>query len=32
MRAVTDRGSALEIWGYRELIGRLVQRELGSRY
>ncbi len=32
MRAMTDRGSVLEIWGYRELIGRLVQRELGSRY
>ena len=32
MRAMTDRGSALEIWGYRELIGRLVQRELGARY
>ncbi|WP_420436720.1 ABC transporter permease [Candidatus Poriferisocius sp.] len=32
MRALTDRGSVLEIWGYRELIGRLVQRELGSRY
>ena len=30
--ALTDRGGALEIWGYRELIGRLVQRELGSRY
>ena len=22
----------LEIWGYRELVGRLVQRELGARY
>ena len=30
--ALTSRGGALEIWGYRELIGRLVQRELGSRY
>ena len=29
---MTDRGGVLEIWGYRELIGRLVQRELGSRY
>ncbi len=32
MRATTGRGGVLEIWGYRELIGRLVQRELGSRY
>ena len=32
MKVATSRGSALEIWGYRELIGRLVQRELGSRY
>lgn len=32
MRAVTERGGALEIWGYQELIGRLVRRELGSRY
>lgn len=32
MRVATSRGSALEVWGYRELIGRLVQRELGSRY
>ena len=30
--ALTKRGGVLEIWGYRELIGRLVQRELGSRY
>ncbi len=30
--ALTNRGGVLEIWGYRELIGRLVQRELGSRY
>ena len=29
---VVGRGGPLEIWGYRELIGRLVQRELGSRY
>ena len=32
MRATTGRGGVLEIWSYRELIGRLVQRELGSRY
>ncbi len=32
MRAPARRGGTLEIWGYRELIGRLVQRELGSRY
>ena len=29
---MTSRGGALEVWGYRELIGRLVQRELGARY
>ncbi|WP_419928325.1 ABC transporter permease [Candidatus Poriferisocius sp.] len=29
---MTGRGSVLEVWGYRELIGRLVQRELGARY
>ncbi|MCY3577287.1 MAG: ABC transporter permease [bacterium] len=27
-----SRGGALELWGYRELVGRLVQRELGARY
>ena len=32
MREMEDRGGVLEIWGYRELVGRLVQRELGSRY
>lgn len=32
MRQMAGRGSVLEIWGYRELIGRLVQRELASRY
>lgn len=32
MRQMAVRGSVLEIWGYRELIGRLVQRELASRY
>ena len=32
MAEMTSRGGALEIWGYRELIGRLVQRELGARY
>lgn len=32
MPEMTSRGGALEIWGYRELIGRLVQRELGARY
>ena len=32
MTEMTSRGGALEIWGYRELIGRLVQRELGARY
>ncbi|MCY4258336.1 MAG: ABC transporter permease [bacterium] len=32
MGTVVGRGGALEIWGYRELIGRLVQRELGARY
>ena len=32
MADVTCRGGVLEIWGYRELIGRLVQRELGARY
>ena len=26
------RGRPLEIWGYRELVGRLVQRDLGARY
>lgn len=26
------QGSPLEIWGYRELVGRLVQRDLGARY
>lgn len=30
--SATGPGGVLEIWGYRELIGRLVQRELGSRY
>ncbi|MYG94544.1 MAG: ABC transporter permease [Acidimicrobiia bacterium] len=29
---LTRRGGVLEIWAYRELIGRLVQRELGARY
>lgn len=28
----SGRGAMLEIWGYRELVGRLVQRELGARY
>ena len=28
----TSRGGVLEIWKFRDLIGRLVQRELGSRY
>ena len=32
MTEMTSRGGVLEIWGYRELIGRLVQRELGARY
>ncbi|MDE0115448.1 MAG: ABC transporter permease [bacterium] len=32
MAETTSRGGVLEIWGYRELIGRLVQRELGARY
>ena len=32
MTEMTSRGGALEIWGFRELIGRLVQRELGARY
>ncbi len=32
MAEITGRGGVLEIWGYRELIGRLVQRELGARY
>ena len=32
MASITGPGGVLEIWGYRELIGRLVQRELGSRY
>lgn len=26
------RGKPLEIWGYRDLVGRLVQRDLGARY
>ena len=26
------RGKPLEIWEYRELVGRLVQRDLGARY
>ena len=30
--AVAGRGGILEIWEYRELVGRLVQRELGARY
>ena len=32
MSATARRGGMLEIWGYRELVGRLVQRELGARY
>lgn len=32
MTEMTSRGGVLEVWGYRELIGRLVQRELGARY
>jgi len=32
MAETASRGGVLEIWGYRELIGRLVQRELGARY
>ncbi len=31
-RGGVGRGGLFEIWNYRELIGRLVQRELGSRY
>ncbi len=30
--SLRGRGRVLEIWNYRELIGRLVQRELGARY
>ena len=29
---LTGRGGVLEIWSYRELVRRLAQRELGSRY
>ncbi len=32
MSELTSPGGVLEIWRYRELIGRLVQRELGARY
>ena len=29
---LAERGKPLEIWGYRDLVGRLVQRDLGARY